>query len=578
MGGIDDRTATRPANIAFECIDRQVARGFGDDVAMRFVRSDGAPGSLGEALTYEGLAVATSRFADGLERLGIEMGQRVVVLAGRTPRTYQALLGCLRSGRVACPLFTAFGPEPIRARMEVADAAAVVTTRSHYRRKFEAIRDRSTARSYILIDVDDPADAPPDTLAWTDVVEAGGDVTDVAPTSVDSPALIHFTSGTTGTPKGALHVHGAVASHRDTARFVLGLGPGDVYWCTADPGWVTGTSYGIIGPLTVGATIVVDEAEFDPVRWYRILDGQGVQVWYTSPTALRMLMRAGDAARIGCDLDRLRDVFSVGEPLAADAVTWALRTIGLPVRDTWWQTETGSIMIATPAGDPIRPGSMGRPVPGVDISLIATDEEGSPVVDPDGHVAEVTEPDRTGMIAIRPGWASMFRAYVGAPDRYTDAFIDGWYLSGDLATRSDDGSYWFVGRSDDVIKTAGHLVGPFEIERVLDDHPDVIASGVYGVPDPVAGESVHACVTLRTGVDPGPSTVADIIAHCRRHLGASIAPRRIDVVDQLPVTRSGKIVRRILRARELGLGDEPPDALEADTGADLGADLGAGRT
>ena len=327
----------------------------------------------------------------------------------------------------------------------------------------------------------------------------------ISETPPETPALLHFTSGTTGAPKGALHVHDAVAMHRATTEDVFGLRRGDVYWCTADPGWVTGTSYGIIGPLTVGATMVIDQAEFDAERWYRILEAQHVDVWYSAPTAIRMLMHAGPDLAAAADLSSLRSAFSVGEPLSAEAVIWGAEHLGVTFRDTWWQTETGAMMIANTASADVRPGSMGVPICGIDAGLLVTDDRGEIVPDTDGHVVEITDDDQIGMIALRSGWPSMFRNYLNNDERYQRSFRDGWYLAGDLARRDGDGYFWFVGRADDVIKTAGHLIGPFEVESVLNEHPDVSGSGVYGVPDPVAGQVVHARIVLSWGWTP-PTT------------------------------------------------------------------------
>jgi acetyl-CoA synthetase len=347
-----------------------------------------------------------------------------------------------------------------------------------------------------------------------------------------------------------------VVAHLATALDVFGLGPDDVYWCTADPGWVTGTSYGIVAPLTAGATMIVDEAEFEAQRWYGLLEQHRVTVWYTAPTAVRMLMRAGLELPARHDLAALRVVASVGEPLSAEAVDWGRSAFGMPIRDTWWQTETGAMMIANTYASDVRPGSMGRPVGGVTIALLDCDDAGELVMR-DGRAVELDDPDRIGMIAIRPGWPSMFRDYLGAPQRYASTFVDGWYLSGDLARRDAEGWYWFVGRADDVIKTAGHLIGPFEVESVLNEHPDVVGAGVYGMPDPVAGNVVHAEIVLRDGLEGDDEVMTSVMAHARRRLGAAVAPRSIIAVDSLPYTRSGKVMRRLLRARALGepLGD-----------------------
>ena len=398
----------------------------------------------------------------------------------------------------------------------------------------------------------------------------GTDSFDIGYTDPETPALLHFTSGTTGTPKGAVHVHGAVVTHDLTGRLVLDLHPDDVFWCTADPGWVTGTSYGIIAPLTNGVTSIVDEADFDAERWYRILEHHAVDVFYTAPTAIRMLQRLGPELAATHDLGSLRLVASVGEPLDADAVRWCEDVFGVPVLDTWWQTETGGIMIANYRSQPVRPGSMGRPLPGIEATLLERTPDGGLVTDAAGSPVEVTDPDISGELALRAGWPSMFRGYLDQETRYRATFADGWYRSGDLARRDADGYYWFVGRGDDVIKTAGHLIGPFEVESVLDEHPGVAESAVIGKPDETAGTIVKAFVVLARDRSPSDELRRELIGHSRARLGAAVAPREIEFVDSLPHTRSGKIMRRLLKAREVGEDEGDISALEsspAGTGA-----------
>ena len=546
-------------NITDHVVDRHVRDGHGADVAVRFIGKSGI--DVVSTLTFAELAVQSRRFAGVLRELGVEHGDTVALLSGRTPATYVAALGTWRAGGVVCPLFAAFGPEPLRQRLELGHARVLVTTASGYRRKIEALRPGLGELRHVLVTDVGPDEAPPGTESLAALMDVATIVPD-APTRRDDPATIHFTSGTTGTPKGAVHVHDAVVALSATASEVFELERDDVYWCTADPGWVTGTSYGIIAPLAAGVTTVVDEAELDPARWYSILERERVSVWYTAPTAIRMLMRAGSELAHQHDLCCLRLVASVGEPLSREAVEWGAGAFGTPIRDTWWQTETGAIMIANRARSGVRAGSMGTAVPGIDAALLACDDEGT-LVRSGGHVVEVHDPDAIGMIAIRPGWPSMFRAYIDAPERYERTFTDGWYLTGDLARRDHDGWFWFVGRADDVIKTAGHLIGPFEVESVLNEHPDVVASGVYGVPDPVAGQAIHAAVVLAPGVPVDETTTSGIMAHARRHLGAAVAPRVITPVDALPYTRSGKVMRRVLRARELGLPEGDTSTLES---------------
>jgi acetyl-CoA synthetase len=387
---------------------------------------------------------------------------------------------------------------------------------------------------------------------------AAADDAPVAETGPDDPSLLHFTSGTTGTPKGAMHVHGAVVTHWATGLYALDLHDDDRYWCTADPGWVTGTSYGVIAPLLHGVTSLVDREEFDAERWYGLLADERISVWYTAPTAIRMLMKSGAELARARAYPALRFVASVGEPLNPEAVWWGKEVLGLPIHDNWWQTETGGIMIAnTPAFD-IKPGSMGRPLPGVQAAIVEhLEAEGEPP-----RVRVIDEPGVEGELALRAGWPSMFRGYLNNEARYRKSFAGEWYLSGDLAKRDEDGCFWFVGRADDVIKSAGHLIGPFEVESVLMEHPAVAEAGVIGKPDPVVGEIVKAFVSLKGGHEAGEPLRRDLLGHARRRLGPAVAPKEIAFVPVLPRTRSGKIMRRLLKARELGLPEGDTSTLE----------------
>ena len=373
---------------------------------------------------------------------------------------------------------------------------------------------------------------------------------------------MHFTSGTTGLPKGAAHVHEAVVNHYATGKYALDLHPDDVYWCTADPGWVTGTSYGMFAPWSNGVTQVIYEGGFGAGRWFDIIERHRVTVWYTAPTAIRMLMKAGSGVPRERDLSSLRFTASVGEPLNPEGVVWGEEATGLPFHDNWWQTETGAIMIANYASTDVYPGSMGRPMPGITAGILQRGEEGRAAAGPDGHVVELG-PGEVGELALRVGWPSMFRGYLDADERYRTCFVDGWYRTGDLAQRDENGYYWFVGRADDVIKTAGHLIGPFEVESVLMEHPAVAEAGVIGVPDPMMGERIKAFVSLKPGTTTDPAVLRkELIAHARRRLGPAVAPREIAFSDNLPKTRSGKIMRRLLRARELGLPEGDLSTLE----------------
>jgi acetyl-CoA synthetase len=546
-------------NIAFEAVDRHVVHGRGDRLAIRWVGRDGARLDV----TYAELCRQSNRFANVLSDLGIAKGECVFSLCDRPPVLYTAVLGTFKTGAVFTPLFSAFGPEPVRARMEIGRATALVTTPSLYRRKVEAWRHELPSLKHVLVMAEPGEAVPPGTVNLGAALAAASDTFPIVASRPEDRALIHFTSGTTGRPKGAIHVHEAVVAHHATGFYALDLHPEDTYWCTADPGWVTGMSYGIISPLTHGVTMVVDEAEFDPVRWYDILEREKVSVWYTAPTAIRMLMRAGAELAAGRDLSHLRFLASVGEPLNPEAVVWGQETFGRPFHDNWWQTETGGIMIANYAAMDVKPGSMGRPLPGIEAGIVSREE--------DGTVRAVEDPMAAGELALRPGWPSMFRGYLGEPERYAECFAGGWYLTGDLAMRDEDGYFWFLGRADDMIKSAGHLIGPFEVESALMEHPAVAEAGVIGIPDPVAGETVKAFVALKPGFEADDALRMAILAHARKRLGA-VAPRDVAFRNDLPKTRSGKIMRRLLKARELGLPEGDTSTLEGSgTASESGA-------
>ncbi len=544
-------------NIAYEAVTRHAKGAHADRCALRCLDASGKRRDI----TYAELEELTNRFANVLDALGVTAGERVFALAPRVPGLYVAVLGALKHRAVFSPLFPAFGPEPVRMRMSLGDARVLVTTAALYQRKVAPVRDSLPGLRHVLLVDNAPAGIDgPGLHSLKDLLDKADATYRIAPTDTEDPALLHFTSGTTGRPKGALHVHGAVVAHHVTGRYALDLHADDIYWCTADPGWVTGISYGIIAPLTNGVTMVVDEQEFDAERWYGVLEEQGVTVWYTAPTAIRMLMKAGADLARRHSFPRLRFAASVGEPLNPEAVVWGVNALGLPFHDNWWQTETGGIMIANFASMDIKPGSMGKPLPGVTATIVRHSEG-----DDEGTVVEpVTTPDTIGELALKPGWPSMFRTYIGEEERYRKCFRAGWYLSGDLARCDEDGYFWFVGRADDVIKSAGHLIGPFEVESVLMEHPAVAEAGVIGKPDPTVMEIVKAFVALRTGHEPDEAMRRELIAHTRRRLGPAVAPREIEFIASLPKTRSGKIMRRLLKARELGLPEGDTSTLEHD--------------
>ncbi len=538
-------------NIAHEAVERHAHGGRRDHAAFRFLG-----GGAARDVSFAELSRLTNRFANVLRQLGVGKGDRLFVLAGRIPELYIAVLGSFKNGTVVSPLFSAFGPEPIATRVNLGEGTVLVTTTSLYARKVAKIRERMpTLKHVLVVDDEDAAIDLPGTLNLTRLMAAASERFDIVHTQPEDMSLLHFTSGTTGTPKGAIHVHGAVVTHWATGRYALDLHPDDIYWCTADPGWVTGTSYGIIAPLLHGVTSIIDAADFDAERWYGILQAQRVSVWYTAPTAIRMLMKAGAELAHKFAFPNLRFVASVGEPLNPEAVWWGREAFGLPIHDNWWQTETGGIMIANTVAADIRPGSMGRPLPGIEAAIVKQGE--------DGVLSIIDQPDQEGELALRRGWPSMLRGYLNNEERYRKCFAGDWYLTGDLARRDADGYYWFVGRADDVIKSAGHLIGPFEVESALMEHPAVAEAGVIGKPDEMVGEVVKAFVSLKMGFEPGEVLRLELLGHARKKLGAAVAPKEIEFVAVLPRTRSGKIMRRLLKARELGLPEGDTSTLES---------------
>ena len=544
----------RGLNIAHEAVDRHAGGPRRNHLALRWLGKQGQVRDF----SYADLKALSNRFANVLRGLGVSKGERVFALTGRIPELYIAALGTLKNGSVFCPLFSAFGPEPIHQRLSIGEGKLVVTTEILYNRRQvgELRKSLPHLTNVLLVGSDGRSTSVPGTHDFHSLMSQADEYFEIPPTQPEEMALLHFTSGTTGKPKGAIHVHQAVVAHHVTGTYALDFHPDDIFWCTADPGWITGTSYGIISPLTHGITSIIDEADFDAERWYGILQEQKVTIWYTAPTAIRMMMKAGTEVIRKYDLSNLRFAASVGEALNPEAVVWGEEAFGLPFHDNWWQTETGGIMIANYAAMEIRPGSMGRPLPGIEAAIVRRHKDGS--------VEVIEEPGKEGELALRPGWPSMFRGYLHEDERYRKCFAGGWYLTGDLARRDEDGYFWFIGRTDDVIKSAGHLIGPFEVESALMEHPAVAEAGVIGKPDPVIGEVVKAFVSLKRGYDPNEALRKEILGFARTRLGPAVAPREIDFSASVPKTRSGKIMRRLLKARELGLPEGDLSTLETD--------------
>jgi acetyl-CoA synthetase len=552
-----------PLNIGAMCADRLCARGLGARPALRW---EGF-GDRSATYTFDHLRVYSNAFARLLVDLGIRPGDRVCIFMDRIPALYVSFLGILKTGAIAQPLFSAFGEESLEVRLSNAETRAVLTTARHVR-KVRKIRDRLPALEHVVVVDGDPNKLGPGEVFFD--FERAPRVEAFATFAADpeTPSVLHYTSGTTGQPKGALHVHGAVWAQALTTHWVLDLRPDDVYWCTADPGWVTGTSYGIIGPWVLGVTQCVLDSGFMARRWYQFIQDHRVTVWYSAPTAIRSLMREGEQPAREFDLSSLRHLASVGEPLNAEAVVWSEQTFGRPFHDTFWQTETGCIMIANFPGMKVKPGSMGRPFPGIT----------GAVLDLQTH-QPVADPGKVGLIAFRPGWPSMFRTYWKREDLYAGKFVGPrdsdqpadlrtnqrlWYVSGDRASIDPEGYFWFVGRDDDVINTGGHLVGPFEVESALIEHPAVAEAAVVGKPDPINLEVVKAFVALKQGHRASEELELDIMNFVRRKLSPLAMPQEIEFRDRLPKTRSGKILRRYLRALEWGQDAGDLSTLEDD--------------
>ncbi len=523
-------------NIGYYCSDRICEQGKADKLALIW---EGPDGTL-KRYTFADIRVLSNTYAKFLKDLGVEKGDRVCIFADRIPDLYISLLGILKLGAVAQPLFSAFGPESLITRLANAETKVVLTTRKHVSKVRKIKADLPALKHIVIVEGEPKKMGEGEMLFNLEAAEKVEEFTSFA-ADLETPSLLHYTSGTTGQPKGALHVHSAIFAQAITTRWVLDLNDSDIYWCTADPGWVTGTSYGIIGPWSLGITQVVLDAGFIPDRWYKFIQDHKVTVWYSAPTAIRMLMKQGEEIVKKYDLSSLRYLASVGEPLNAEAVHWSRQAYGLPFYDTFWQTETGSIVISNYPGMEIKPGSMGKPFPGITAT----------VLDLKTH-EPVAEPGKVGLIALKPGWPSMFRAYWRNEEVYKSKFDKGWYICGDRASIDKDGYFWFVGRDDDVINTGGHLVGPFEIESALLEHPAVAESAAVGKPDEVNMEVVKAFVALKPGHEPSDDLELEIMNFIRKRLSPLAMPQEIEFVSSLPKTRSGKIMRRVLRAQEWG--------------------------
>jgi acetyl-CoA synthetase len=521
-------------NIGHLCSTRQCELGRAEKVAMRwfsshFERTD---------YTFADLDEESNRFANLLDRLGVLPGEVFFTFLPKMPEQFFAFLGTLKRQAICGTLFSNFGEDALLDRLGDSQTVGIITKKSFLRKINRIWGQLPDLRYVILVDADEHQGD--NVFSYRRLMEEAGNCWETPYTSADTPSVLHYTSGSTGKPKGALHAHRSVLLQSATTQDVLGVTSDDIFWCTADQGWVTGTSYGIIGPWSLGVTQVHYGGVYDPTIWMRLLQDEAITVWYTAPTALRMLMREPLELYTPFDLSALRHISSVGEPLNPEVMVWAHRVLHKQIYDTWFQTETGGILIPNRPGLPVRPGSMGTPIEGIEAAILSDD-------------GSVLGADIHGNLCIKAGWASMFITYINNQEKYESRFRDGYYYTGDTAYRDNDGYYWFVGRSDDVINTSGHLVSPFEVESVLLELDEIAESGVVGVPDDLLFEKVITYVALHAGVAMTPELDLKIKLHVSNRLSAIAAPHEVLVIEKVPKNKSGKIMRRVLKAWYQGL-------------------------
>ena len=524
-------------NIAYEAIDKHATTWRKNKVALYWEGSDGTHVKY----TFQELKILSDKCANMLQSLGVGKGDRVFLFLPRLPELFISMIAIAKLGAISGPMFSAFGPDAVRDRLQNSEAKVLITTPELKERVDAVLWELPKLERIVLVSVKEDYELEEGNVCYKTLMKDAPERFEMEWMDMEDPLYILYTSGTTGKPKGITHVHNDMISHYITTKWSLDLRDDDIYWCTADPGWVTGTVYGMWGPWLNGVSMYVYDGRFDANKWYEAIQSYKITVWYTAPTALRMLMKSGDYLVAQYDLESLRYICSVGEPLNPEVIKWGMNVYTLPIHDTWWQTETGSIMIANYPCIPIKPGSMGKPFPGIEAAII--DSEGNEL--PDGH---------HGILALKPGWPSMLRKVWGDEARFKEYFnITGWYTTGDTAYKDEEGYFWFVGRADDVINTSGHRVGPFEVESALLEHRAVAEAGVIGKPDPERGEIIKAFIALKEGFKPSRELEEEIKKFIKHHLAAHAYPREIEFCENLPKTRSGKIMRRLLKAKDLGL-------------------------
>ena len=542
-------------NITANCLDRHVNDNRRNKVALIWRGEEGRE----RIFTYQKLLSQVSRFANALKKIGVKKGDCVCIYMPLVPEQVIAMLACARIGAVHNVVFGGFGAAALNMRIQDAEAKVVITADISIRRgkaiQLKAIVDEAIINAptvehvVVLRRRDPPVDLHERELDFYEMMEGVSD--DCPPEVMDAedPFFILYTSGSTGKPKGIVHTCGGyMVGTYYTSKYVFDIKDNDIYWCTADPGWITGHSYIIYGPLAVGATVFISELTPDypdAGSFWNLIEEQKITIFYTAPTAIRMFMKMGETWPNKYNLNSLRIIGSVGEPLNPEAFEWYYQVIGkskCPILDTWWQTETGMHMITTMIGEPMRPGFAGRPIPGIEAD----------VVDKDGNSVK---PGTGGLLVVKSPWPSMMRTVYKDDERYRKYWytINGVYAVGDLAVKGKDGYIMILGRADDIIIVAGHNIGTAEVESALVSHHAVAEAAVIGKPDAVKGNSIKAFVILRVGNHPSDNLKQDLLHHVRTTLGPIAMPHEIDFVDKLPKTRSGKIMRRVLKAKEMGI-------------------------
>jgi acetyl-CoA synthetase len=522
-------------NIAYNCVDRHALGDKKDKVALLYVDNKGSE----ESYSFGDLKTQTDKFANLLTGIGAGQGDRIFIFLPPIPERYVAFLGTLKIGAIAGTMFAAFQEMALKDRLLDSEAKIVVTDTDLYPRIENILSDLPNLEKVIVIERGKELPIGDQVVSYEKTMATISDEFEVAKMKPEDYSYMLYTSGTTGKPKGVVHSHNDVLQAMVTTKFSLDVKPDDIYWCTADLGWVTGVVYGVLGIWGLGCTSLIFNGRYSPESWYGLVEKYKVSVWYSAPTAIRLLMGA-DKQPTDYDLSSLRHLCSVGEPLNPEAIWWGMKVFGLPFHDTWWQTELGGISISNYPCLGIKPGSMGKPLPGIEAAIL--DENNNVVTD--GSEGDLVLKSSTVSSLMKTIWKN--------EAKFDSYFKGGWYVSGDRALKDADGYFWFVGRSDDVINTAGERVGPFEVESALVTYPDVIEAGVIGKPDEVRGQIIKAFVVVKPGVGQTDELKELIKAHVKKHLAGHAYPREIEFIDKLPKTRSGKIMRRILKAQEMG--------------------------